>query len=98
MKRKKTSERFLQRVSSVLRKTTNKICKDMEHRVFFDKVSLMRMKQKEYFKTRSKAALEASKALEREIDNEIERVNKIIGINPSKSEPTQGNLFDNAPK
>lgn len=81
-----------------MRKTTNKICKDMEHRVFFDKVSLMRMKQKEYFKTRSKAALEASKALEREIDNEIERVNKIIGINPSKSEPTQGNLFDNAPK
>ena len=70
----------------------------MEHRVFFDKVSLMRMKQKEYFKTRSKAALEASKALESEIDNEIERVNKIIGINPSKSEPTQGNLFDNAPK
>lgn len=70
----------------------------MEHRVFFDKVSLMRMKQKEYFKTRSKAALEASKDLEREIDNEIERVNKIIGINPSKSEPTQGNLFDNAPK
>lgn len=70
----------------------------MEHRVFFDKVSLMRMKQKEYFKTRSKAALEASKALEMEIDNEIERVNKIIGINPSKSEPTQGNLFDNAPK
>lgn len=70
----------------------------MEHRAFFDKVSLMRMKQKEYFKTRSKAALEASKALEREIDNEIERVNKIIGINPSKSEPIQGNLFDNASK
>lgn len=70
----------------------------MEHRVFFDKVSLMRMKQKEYFKTRSKAALETSKALEREIDNEIERVNKIIGINPSKSEPIQGNLFVNAPK
>lgn len=58
----------------------------------------MRMKQKEYFKTRNKAALEVSKALEREIDNEIERVNKIIGINPSKSEPIQGNLFDNASK
>lgn len=70
----------------------------MEHRVFFDKVSLMRMRQKEYFKTRSKAALEVSKALEREIDNEIERVNKIIGISPSKSEPIQGNLFDNASK
>ena len=81
-----------------MRKTTNKICSNMEHRVFFDKVSLMRMRQKEYFKTRSKAALEASKALEREIDNEIERVNKIIGISPSKSEPIQGNLFDNASK
>lgn len=81
-----------------MRKTTNEICRDMEHRVFFDKVSLMRMKQKEYFKTRNKAALEVSKALEREIDNEIERVNKIIGINPSKSEPIQGNLFDNASK
>lgn len=48
----------------------------MEHRVFFDKVSLMRMRQKEYFKTRSKAALEASKALEREIDNEIEKIGR----------------------
>lgn len=70
----------------------------MEHRAFFDKVSLMRKKQKEYFKTRSKAALEASKALEREIDNEIERVNKIIGINQSQQEPIQGNLFNNASK
>lgn len=59
----------------------------MEHRAFFDKVSLMRKKQKEYFKTRSKAALEASKSLEREIDNEIERVNKIIGINQSHKNP-----------
>lgn len=98
MKKKKTSERFSKRVLSALRKTTNKICSNMEHRVFFDKVSLMRMRQKEYFKTRSNAALEASKALEREIDNEIERVNKIIGISPSKSEPIQGNLFDNASK
>lgn len=70
----------------------------MEHRAFFDKVSLMRKKQKEYFKTRSKAALEAIKALEKEIDNEIERVNKIIGINQSQQEPIQGNLFNNASK
>ena len=54
MKKKKTSERFSKRVLSALRKTTNKICSNMEHRVFFDKVSLMRMRQKEYFKTRSK--------------------------------------------
>lgn len=71
----------------------------MNPKQFFDKVSLMRMKQKEYFKTRSKTALNASKALEREIDAEIDRVNKIIGVNPSsEKEYKQGNLFDNAPK
>lgn len=57
------------------------------------------MKQKEYFKTRSKTALNASKALEREIDAEIDRVNKIINVNPSSENGyRQGNLFDNAPK
>jgi hypothetical protein len=72
----------------------------MNPKQFFDKVSLLRMKQKEYFRTRSKAALNASKALEREIDAEIDRVNKIIGVNPTSSENgyTQGNLFDNASK
>lgn len=54
----------------------------MKPKEFFDRVSLMRAKQKEYFKTRNKASLEASKALEREIDAEIERVNKILGISP----------------
>lgn len=71
----------------------------MNPKQFFDKVSLMRMKQKEYFKTRSKTALNASKALEREIDTEIDRVNKIIGVNSSSENGyKQGNLFDNAPK
>ena len=66
----------------------------MKPKEFFDRVSLMRAKQKEYFKTRNKASLEASKALERE----IERVNKILGISPSENIPIQGNLFNDASK
>lgn len=45
---------------------------------FFHKVERLRSKQKEYFCTRSSAALTDSKRLEREIDEEIERVNKIL--------------------
>lgn len=45
---------------------------------FFHKVERMRSKQKEYFRTRSSAALTDSKRLEREVDDEIERVNKIL--------------------
>lgn len=64
----------------------------MNSREFFDKVSLMRRLQREYFKTRSKSVLERSKAVEREIDAEIERVSRMCGI---KAEPVQGNLFGN---
>lgn len=45
---------------------------------FFHKVERLRSKQKEYFRTRSSAAQTDSKRLEREIDEEIERVNKIL--------------------
>ena len=45
---------------------------------FFRKVERMRSKQKEYFRTRSSAALTDSKRLEREIDDEIKRVNKVL--------------------
>ncbi len=38
----------------------------------------MRKAQKEYFRTRSGRALTESKRLEREIDAEIERVNRIL--------------------
>lgn len=62
----------------------------MKPRVFFDKVSEMREAQKEYFKTRSSAALNRSKALEKEIDDEIARVNAILNKRP---QPVQGNLF-----
>lgn len=45
---------------------------------FFIKVEKMRDAQKKYFKTRSSYYLKESKRLEKEIDTEIERVNKII--------------------
>lgn len=43
----------------------------MDKKTFFHKVSLMRASQREYFKTRSSAALASSKLLERQIDEEI---------------------------
>lgn len=63
----------------------------MDAKTFFQKVVLMRKAQKEYFKTRNQTALRNSKALETEIDNEIERVNKIIG---TPQPPKQTNLFN----
>lgn len=63
----------------------------MNNKQFFDKVAAMRKYQKEYFRTRSSVALRNSKALEKEIDQEIERVQKIIGEQPKAVE--QGNLF-----
>lgn len=51
----------------------------MNSRVFFDKVALMRRLQQEYFKTRSKTVLEQCKAVEKEVDVEIKRVNAILG-------------------
>lgn len=50
----------------------------MSPKEFFDKVSRMREAQKEYFRTRSGRALSDSKRLEKEIDDEIERVEKVI--------------------
>lgn len=49
----------------------------MNKRQFFEKVALMREAQKEYFRTRSHDALRKSKALEAEIDAEINRVRDI---------------------
>lgn len=54
----------------------------MNSRAFFDKVALMRQLQKEYFKTRSKSVLEQCKAVEKEVDVEIKRVNAILGNQP----------------
>ncbi|WP_373248797.1 hypothetical protein [Bacteroides thetaiotaomicron] len=58
----------------------------MTPKEFFEKVEKMREAQKNYFKTRSSMDLQLSKKLEREIDNEIARVNQIINKpNPQSS-------------
>lgn len=50
----------------------------MDAKTLFTKVVQMRKAQKEYFKCRTQANLRICKALEAEIDREIERVNSII--------------------
>lgn len=50
----------------------------MTAKEFFDLVSDMRLKQKEYFRTRSSSVLSESKALERRVDDEIKRVKQIL--------------------
>lgn len=59
----------------------------MKPKDFFDLVTLMRKSQREFFKTRSNEALRQSKALEKQVDIEIERVNNIL------SEQSQPRLF-----
>lgn len=54
---------------------------DMKPKEFFDAVVRMREKQQEYFKTKTSSALTESKRLERVIDDEIERVQRIIHEN-----------------
>lgn len=63
----------------------------MKPKEFFDKVAEMRSAQKEYFCTRSPQALSESKRLEREIDMEIARVERIVG----KPECEDTSLFNN---
>lgn len=60
----------------------------MNPKEFYEKVVKMREAQKNYFKTRSSMDLQLCKRLEKEIDNEIERVNKIT----NKPSP-QSSLF-----
>lgn len=52
----------------------------MTPKEFFDKVVEMRRSQKEYFKNKRQIDLRISKQIEREVDEEIERVQK----NPSR--------------
>lgn len=49
----------------------------MTPKEFFDKVVEMRRCQKEYFKNKRQIDLRISKQIEREVDEEIERVQKI---------------------
>ena len=64
----------------------------MNAKQFFDRVTIMRKYQKEYFRTRSQAVLKLSKALELEIDAEITRVNALM--EKEQKEPIQKNLFE----
>lgn len=50
----------------------------MSPETFFRHVERLRTAQREYFRTRSAAALRDRKRLEREIDAEIERVNRLL--------------------
>lgn len=58
----------------------------MTPKEFYEKVVKMREAQKNYFKTRSSMALQLSKRLEKEVDNEIARVDQITNKpNPQSS-------------
>lgn len=50
----------------------------MNSKQFFNRVSYMRKLQKEYFQTRWSAVLRQCKQVEKEIDDEIERANKVV--------------------
>ena len=56
----------------------------MTARDFFNLVARMRDNQKEYFRTRSSSVLQESKRLEKQVDDEIQRVNELI---KDKQEP-----------
>lgn len=61
----------------------------MTARAFFDLVREMREAQRSYFLTRSRDLLEKSKALEREVDREIARVDKLLGEKTNPGLPLQ---------
>lgn len=66
----------------------------MNPKQFFDKVVELRQAQREYFRTRWPDALQKSKAIEAEIDNEIKRVQKIEQDRArAEAERMQGSLF-----
>lgn len=55
----------------------------MNAREFFDKVTEMRLMQRAYFKNRDKDTLAECKRLEKEIDEEIRRVEIILKVRKS---------------
>lgn len=59
----------------------------MNAKEFFGLVKEMRSAQIEYFKTRTPVSLKRSKALEKRVDDEVERVERVTG------EKKQGCLF-----
>ena len=64
--------------SSNLSMTTEKRNEVMNSRDFFDMVCRMRKAQKSYFKTRDRDVLNVSKEIEKQVDEEINRVNRVL--------------------
>lgn len=52
----------------------------MNARQFFDRVAYLRQLQKQYFKTRDKTVLSQALAVEKEVDDEIARVQSFLQI------------------
>ena len=65
----------------------------MTSKEFFFKVATLRYYQKEYFATRSKESLAQAKELEKEIDAEIARVNRILE-QKKNTQPVQNDIFN----
>lgn len=61
----------------------------MTARDFFDLVRRMREAQRGYFATRAQGYLTESKELEREVDREIARVDKLLGEKTNPGLPLQ---------
>lgn len=64
----------------------------MDNRQFFDLVRRMRVKQRDYFKNRRKTDLAESKRLEAQVDAEISRVERILGL--PDAIPQAPSMFD----
>lgn len=65
----------------------------MNARQFYKKVVKMRWYQREYFRTRDRGLLSAAKAMEKEIDDEIRRVEALASAKTGYIEPS---LFDDS--
>jgi tripartite-type tricarboxylate transporter receptor subunit TctC len=61
----------------------------MSPKEFFDKVVEMREAQKKFFRMHASTELQRSKQLEKQIDEEIQRVQELM----KPKQPTQADLF-----
>lgn len=70
----------------------------MNAKEFFDKVRSMREAQRRYFKYRTSDELSRARILEKEVDAEILRVDKLMNRTITSAYPTLPNLFDDLEK
>ena len=70
----------------------------MNAKEFFDKVRSMREAQRRYFKYRTSDELSRARILEKEVDAEILRVDKLMNRPITSAYPTLPNLFDDLEK